>query len=81
MAHQWMEQDSQIHDLTDHYSDWRKMTTSVQKPSTACCTIQPVKWDYTPKGPFKPYGTFDKVYVTGPKNSEISIVCVFDICG
>jgi len=58
-------------------------TTSgaIHNTNTACCTIPPVQSDYTPKGSFKPFGGFGKVYVTGPETSENKIVCVYDIFG
>ncbi|KAM6498371.1 Alpha/Beta hydrolase fold [Amanita muscaria] len=49
--------------------------------SVACCTIPPVHSKYTPKGVFKPYGQFNRVYLTGPDTSENAIVCVYDIFG
>ncbi|KAF5377179.1 hypothetical protein D9615_006337 [Tricholomella constricta] len=56
-------------------------STTIHNPNKACCTIPPVQSDYTPKGSFKPYGSFKKVYVTGPENSGTKIVCVYDIFG
>ncbi|PCH33283.1 hypothetical protein WOLCODRAFT_141584 [Wolfiporia cocos MD-104 SS10] len=42
----------------------------------------PIKSDYTPKGSYKTYGGFNKVYVTGPaKPSNLALVCVYDIFG
>lgn len=54
---------------------------TIHNTNTACCTIPPVQSDYTPKGSFKPYGIFKKVYVTGPENGENKIVCIYDIFG
>jgi hypothetical protein len=56
-------------------------STEVHNTNKACCTIPPVHSDYSPKGSFKSYGDFDRVYVTGPASSENAIVCVFDIFG
>jgi dienelactone hydrolase len=56
-------------------------STEIHNPNTACCTIPPVQSDYTPKGAFKPYGDYNRVYVTGPASSDNAIVCVFDIFG
>jgi len=58
-----------------------KMSTAVHNTNTACCSIPPVLSDYTPKGFFKPFGEFDKVYVTGPENHDTAIVCVYDVFG
>ncbi|KDQ54839.1 hypothetical protein JAAARDRAFT_134659 [Jaapia argillacea MUCL 33604] len=57
------------------------MSTHVHNDNVACCTIPPVKSDYSPKGTFKAYGGFDKVYVTGPAKSEMTLVAVYDIFG
>ncbi|KAF8078238.1 hypothetical protein FPV67DRAFT_1405312 [Lyophyllum atratum] len=57
------------------------MSTTTHNTNKACCTIPPVQSDYTPKGTFKPYGNFQRVYVTGPESSENKIVCVYDIFG
>ncbi|KZT06262.1 uncharacterized protein LAESUDRAFT_726084 [Laetiporus sulphureus 93-53] len=54
----------------------------VHNDNAACCSIPPVKSDYTPKGTYKSYAGFNKVYVTGPDlPTDISLVCVFDIFG
>jgi len=59
-----------------------KMSTAhVHNTNTACCSIPPVLSDYTPKGIFRAFGAFDKVYVTGPENHDTAIVCVYDIFG
>ncbi|KAF9015456.1 dienelactone hydrolase [Cyathus striatus] len=45
------------------------MSTSaplIHNTNKACCTIPPVQSDYTPKGTFKSYASFNKVYRTGP---------------
>ncbi|KAH9927519.1 Alpha/Beta hydrolase protein [Epithele typhae] len=55
---------------------------TVHNSNVACCSIPPVQSDYTPKGTFKPYGGFNKVYVTGPETpGKMAIVCVYDIFG
>ncbi|OBZ79658.1 putative AIM2 family protein C30D10.14 [Grifola frondosa] len=57
-------------------------TSTIHNPNVACCTIPPVKSDYVPKGIYKSYAGFDKVYVAGPENTgDIALVCVFDIFG
>ena len=48
--------------------------------SEACCSIPPVQADYTAKGTYKPYGAFDRTYVTGDK-SETALIIVYDIFG
>ncbi|CDO72737.1 hypothetical protein BN946_scf184990.g20 [Trametes cinnabarina] len=54
----------------------------VHNTNVACCTIPAVKSDYTPKGSFKSYAGFSKVYVAGPeKPGKVAIVCVYDILG
>lgn len=35
--------------------------STVHNTNTACCSIPPVKSDYTPKGSFKSYAGFNKV--------------------
>ncbi|KAG6812066.1 hypothetical protein H0H92_004597 [Tricholoma furcatifolium] len=57
------------------------MSTAAHNTNVACCSIPPVHSDYSPKGTFKPFGKFNKVYVTGPEDSDSKIVCVFDIFG
>jgi len=52
------------------------MSTSIE----ACCSIPAVQVDYTAKGTFKPYGAFDRVYVTGDK-SDTALIVVYDIFG
>ncbi|PFH54747.1 hypothetical protein AMATHDRAFT_135249 [Amanita thiersii Skay4041] len=56
-------------------------TTAVHNNNKACCTIPPVHSNYTPKGAYKPFGQFNRVYVTGPDSSENAIVCIYDIFG
>ncbi|TFK36788.1 dienelactone hydrolase [Crucibulum laeve] len=56
-------------------------TAAIHNTNKACCTIPPVQSDYTPKGSFKPYGDFKKVYVTGSGSDKHALVCVFDIFG
>ncbi|EMD41592.1 hypothetical protein CERSUDRAFT_110169 [Gelatoporia subvermispora B] len=57
-------------------------STTVHNDNAACCSIPPVKSDYTPKGTFKAYGPFSKVYVTGPATpTKLSLICVYDIFG
>jgi len=57
------------------------MSTKINNDNAACCSIPPVKSDYTPKGTYKPYAGFDKVYFTGQEKSEIALVAVYDIFG
>jgi hypothetical protein len=57
------------------------MSTTIHNTNEACCNIPPVYSEYTPKGTFKPHGSFKKVYVTGPDTSENAIICVYDIFG
>ncbi|KAL5534503.1 hypothetical protein ACEPAG_966 [Sanghuangporus baumii] len=56
-------------------------TQRVVNTNTACCTIPPVKHDYTPKGSYAPFAGFQRVYITGPPQSSLAIVTVFDIFG
>ncbi|KAJ3490173.1 hypothetical protein NLI96_g1616 [Meripilus lineatus] len=56
--------------------------TPIHNTNVACCTIPPVHSNYEPKGTFKSYGGFKKVYVTGPETlGQSAIVCVYDIFG
>ncbi|KAH9945607.1 hypothetical protein B0H21DRAFT_694051 [Amylocystis lapponica] len=56
--------------------------TVIHNSNEACCTIPPVKSDYAPKGSYKSYAGFTKVYVTGPAlPADTAIVTVFDIFG
>ncbi|KAF8640655.1 hypothetical protein AX17_000312 [Amanita inopinata Kibby_2008] len=57
------------------------MSTAIHNPNKACCSIPPVHSNYSPKGTLKPYGQFNRVYVTGPDTSENAIICVYDIFG
>ena len=54
--------------------------TTVHNTNKACCSIPAVQVDYTAEGTYKPYGAFDRVYVTGDK-SETALVVVYDIFG
>ncbi|TDL28889.1 hypothetical protein BD410DRAFT_781450 [Rickenella mellea] len=54
---------------------------AVVNSNAACCSIPPARSSYTPKGNYKPYAGFKKVYVTGPETSSITIVAVYDIFG
>ena len=52
------------HHLAPSYSLARaRMSTVVHNDNAACCSIPPVKSDYTPKGSYKSYAGFDKVCV------------------
>jgi Dienelactone hydrolase family len=62
-----------------HYFN-RNMTT-VHNSNTACCSIPPVQSSYQPKGSFKSYAGFEKVYVTGPEDTGRALIAVFDIFG
>jgi len=68
-----------------HHLNHAKMSTAsttVHNTNVACCTIPPVRSDYTPKGTYKSYGGFRKVYVTGPATlGDKALVCVYDIFG
>jgi len=55
--------------------------STVHNTNQACCSIPPVQSDYQPKGSIKPFGGFNRVYVTGPEKSENALVCVYDIFG
>ncbi|KAI0757364.1 dienelactone hydrolase family-domain-containing protein [Daedaleopsis nitida] len=56
--------------------------STVHNSNAACCSIPPVKSDYTPKGSYKSYAGFSKVYVAGPeKPGKVALVCVYDIFG
>lgn len=47
-----------------HRLNLSKMSTAskpVHNTNVACCTIPPVRSDYTPKGTYKAYGDFKKV--------------------
>ncbi|KAI0651509.1 Alpha/Beta hydrolase protein [Trametes meyenii] len=57
-------------------------TSTVHNTNVACCTVPPAQSNYTPKGKFKPYAGFSKVYVTGPESpGRVALVCVYDIFG
>jgi len=66
-----------------HLSRARMSTVvgTIHNDNNACCTIPPVESNYEPKGTYKPYGDFQKVYVTGDESSDTAIVTVFDIFG
>jgi len=67
---------ARLRTLTHHV----KMST-VTNTNIACCTVPAVHSDYTPKGSYKSFGGFQKVYVTGPEKSDNAIVAVYDIFG
>lgn len=59
-----------------------KMSTTIHNDNAACCSIPPVRSDYTPKGSYKSYAGFTKVYVTGPTTpGNVALICVYDIFG
>jgi len=64
-----------------HHLNHAKMSTATHNTNVACCSIPAVQSNYTPKGSFKSYGGFEKVYVTGPENSDNAIVAVYDVFG
>ncbi|TRM60163.1 hypothetical protein BD626DRAFT_505685 [Schizophyllum amplum] len=72
---------SRLRLIANHLIKSRTMSTTVHNTNKACCSIPPVASDYQPKGSFKSYAQFDKVYVTGPEDSQNAIVCVYDIFG
>lgn len=57
------------------------MSTTVHNTNEACCSIPPVHSEYKPKGTFKSYAGFERVYVTGPAKSDNAIVNIFDVFG
>ncbi|EED82516.1 predicted protein [Postia placenta Mad-698-R] len=58
------------------------MSTTIHNDNAACCSIPPVRSDYTPKGSYKSYPGFTKVYVTGPTTpGNVALICVYDIFG
>jgi len=64
-----------------HHIHPSKMSTATHNTNVACCTIPAVQSDYNPKGSYKSYGGFEKVYVTGPEKSDNAIIAVYDIFG
>ncbi|KAH8120485.1 hypothetical protein DFH11DRAFT_1499585 [Phellopilus nigrolimitatus] len=56
-------------------------TQRVVNANPACCSIPPVQSNYTPKGTYKEFAGFKKVYVTGPPSSDTALVSIFDIFG
>jgi len=58
----------------------RTMSYTVHNDNKACCSIPPVHSDYTPKGSYKSYAGFQRVYVTGDK-TDVALISVYDIFG
>ena len=56
-------------------------TQPVVNSNPACCSIPPVQHDYTPKGSFSPFAGFNRAYITGPSQSSLAIITVYDIFG
>jgi dienelactone hydrolase len=56
------------------------MATTIHNDSEACCTIPPVKSDYTPKGTIKTYADINS-YIVGDDSSKTALICVYDIFG
>lgn len=69
--------------VISHLSRVNMSTTAgtIHNTNKACCSIPPVQSSYSPRGTTTSYGGFDKVYVTGPDQSENGIVVVYDIFG
>ncbi|KAJ9478215.1 putative Protein AIM2 (putative) [Pseudozyma hubeiensis] len=53
---------------------------TVHNTNQACCSIPPVKSDYSPKGTTEKIGGLD-TYSIGPKDAKHAIVVVYDIFG
>jgi len=66
--------------ISRHLNPLARTMSTVHNPNEACCSIPPVLVDYTVKGTYKPYGAFDRVYVTGDK-SETALIITYDIFG
>jgi len=66
--------------ISRHLNPLARTMSTVHNTNKACCSIPAVQVDYTPEGTYKPYGAFDRVYVTGDK-SETALVIVYDIFG
>ncbi|SPC66980.1 related to AIM2 - cytoplasmic protein involved in mitochondrial function or organization [Ustilago sp. UG-2017b] len=58
----------------------RIFATMAANTNQACCTIPPVKSDYSPKGTTEKIGGLD-AYVIGPKDAKKAIVVVYDVFG
>lgn len=57
------------------------VSTVVHNDNAACCSIPPVKSDYTPKGTYKSYAGFDKVRGCQRLYGPASRICVlFEAC-
>ncbi|TFK76734.1 hypothetical protein BDN72DRAFT_829888 [Pluteus cervinus] len=74
---------NRLRSVLHHVSPYRASMSTIHNTNAACCSIPPVKHDYTPHGAYKSYGDFKKVYITGPDNasSKSAIVCAYDIFG
>lgn len=66
--------------ISRHLNPLTRRMSTVHNTSEACCSIPAVQADYTAKGTYKPYGAFDRVYVTGDK-SETAVIFAYDIFG
>lgn len=64
--------------LVHHF---RRNMATIHNSNTACCSIPPVQSSYQPKGTFKSFAGFEKVYVTGPEGTSRALIAVFDIFG
>jgi len=52
--------------------------------TAACCEPPAVirsRDDYELKGSYKPYGIFEKAYITGPEDTDKAIIFIYDIFG
>lgn len=66
--------------ISRHLNPLTRTMSTVHNTNKACCSIPAVKVDYTVEGAYKPYGAFDRVYVTGDK-SNTALIVVYDIFG
>ena len=52
---------TRLRTVLHHLNANRAAMSTVHNTNQACCSIPPVKSDYTPKGNYKPYAGFNKV--------------------
>ena len=56
-------------------------TTVVHNDNAGCCSQPAASSTYTPRGTYGSFAGFKRVYMTGPRQSSIAIVSIYDIFG
>ncbi|VDC01965.1 unnamed protein product [Peniophora sp. CBMAI 1063] len=59
----------------------RAASMTIHNDNAGCCSQPAASSTYTPRGIYVPFAGFKRVYITGPKESSIAIISIYDIFG